>query len=125
MSNIDEQRGDWFNLTASYTRIQGVGSDVVYDYLMPAGLAWSSLPFLIQVSTLNTRHKNKLWTNEDGSQTAGLTMMAMDCIDIWYPRLELLPGNSLGINVDQDTLEVTKNTKYLELKKTDVGFHET
>ena len=35
MSNADEQRGDWFNLSASYTRLQGVGSDIVYDYLMP------------------------------------------------------------------------------------------
>ncbi|PTO98002.1 protease [Vibrio sp. 10N.286.45.A3] len=118
MSNADEQRGDWFNLTASYTRIQGVGSDVVYDYLMPP---LQPQPVIVAVldSGVDVEHedlKNKLWTNEDEIPDNGIDDDGNGYIDDVHGWNFL--GNSLGINVDQDTLEVTREyKKYLELKE--------
>ena len=118
MSNADEQRGDWFNLTASYTRIQGVGSDVVYDYLMPP---LQPQPVIVAVldSGVDVEHedlKNKLWTNEDEIPDNGIDDDGNGYIDDVHGWNFL--GNSLGINVNQDTLEVTREyKKYLELKE--------
>ncbi|TKE77053.1 S8 family peptidase, partial [Vibrio sp. F12] len=117
-SNADEQRGDWFNLTASYTRIQGVGSDVVYDYLMPP---LQPQPVIVAVldSGVDVEHedlKNKLWTNEDEIPDNGIDDDGNGYIDDVHGWNFL--GNSLGINVNQDTLEVTREyKKYLELKE--------
>lgn len=118
MSNADEQRGDWFNLSASYTRLQGVGSDVVYDYLMPP---LQPQPVIVAVldSGVDVEHedlKNKLWTNEDEIPDNGIDDDDNGYIDDVHGWNFL--GNSLGINVDQDTLEVTREyKKYLKLKE--------
>ncbi len=52
-------------IPASYTRLQGVGSDVVYDYLMPP---LQPQPVIVAVlDSVDIQHedlKNKLWTNE-------------------------------------------------------------
>ncbi|OEF18518.1 S8 family peptidase [Vibrio splendidus] len=118
MSNADEQRGDWFNLSASYTRLQGVGSDIVYDYLMPPLMPQ---PVIVAVldSGVDVEHedlKNKLWTNEGEIPGNGIDDDGNGYIDDVHGWNFL--GNSLGINVDQDTLEVTREyKKYLELKE--------
>ncbi|MGF1817452.1 S8 family serine peptidase, partial [Vibrio splendidus] len=118
MSNADEQRGDWFNLSANYTRLQGVGSDIVYDYLMPPLMPQ---PVIVAVldSGVDVEHedlKNKLWTNENEIPGNGIDDDGNGYIDDVHGWNFL--GNSLGINVDQDTLEVTREyKKYLELKE--------
>ncbi|MFS1934435.1 S8 family peptidase [Vibrio splendidus] len=118
MSNADEQRGDWFNLSASYTRLQGVGSDIVYDYLIPPLM---SQPVIVAVldSGVDVEHedlKNKLWTNKNEIPDNGIDDDGNGYIDDVHGWNFL--GNSLGINVDQDTLEVTREyKKYLQLKE--------
>lgn len=118
MSAADEQRGDWFNLSASYTRLQGVGSDVVYDYLMPP---LKPQPVIVAVldSGVDITHedlKNKLWTNENEIPDNGIDDDGNGYIDDIHGWNYL--GNSLGINVDHDTLEVTREyKKYLDLKE--------
>ncbi|WP_373943549.1 S8 family peptidase [Vibrio chagasii] len=118
MSSADSQRGDWFNLSASYTRLQGVGSDVVYDYLMPP---LKPEPVIVAVldSGVDVEHedlKNKLWTNKGEIPDNGIDDDGNGYIDDIHGWNFL--GNSLGINVDQDTLEVTREyKKYLKLKE--------
>ncbi|MEZ9336472.1 S8 family peptidase [Vibrio splendidus] len=118
MSNADEQRGDWFNLSASYTRLQGVGSDIVYDYLIPPLMPQ---PVIVAVldSGVDVEHedlKNKLWTNKNEIPDNGIDDDRNGYIDDVHGWNFL--GNSLGINVDQDTLEVTREyKKYLKLNE--------
>ncbi|MCF7505129.1 S8 family peptidase [Vibrio sp. L3-7] len=118
LSNVDEQRGDWFNLSASYTTLQGVGSNVVYDYLMPPLMPQ---PVIVAVldSGVDIEHedlKNKLWTNVNEIPDNGIDDDGNGYIDDVHGWNYL--GNSLGINVDHDTLEVTREyKKYLDLKE--------
>ncbi|MDC5818862.1 S8 family peptidase [Vibrio europaeus] len=113
-----EDRGDWFNMSANYSSIQGVGSDIVYDFMLPP---LKPQPIIVAVldSGVDIDHedlKNKLWTNEDEIPDNGIDDDGNGYIDDVHGWNFL--GNSLGINVDQDTLEVTREyKKYLELKE--------
>ncbi|NOI79675.1 S8 family peptidase [Vibrio tubiashii] len=113
-----EDRGDWFNMSANYSSIQGVGSDIVYDFMLPP---LKPQPIIVAVldSGVDIDHedlKNKLWTNEDEIPGNGIDDDGNGYIDDVHGWNFL--GNSLGINVDQDTLEVTREyKKYLELKE--------
>jgi subtilisin family serine protease len=113
-----EDRGDWFNMSANYSSVQGVGSDIVYDFMLPP---LKPQPIIVAVldSGVDIDHedlKNKLWTNEDEIPDNGIDDDGNGYIDDVHGWNFL--GNSLGINVDQDTLEVTREyKKYLELKE--------
>jgi len=118
LSEPSDQRGDWFNMSANYSNFQGVGADIVYDFLRPP---LKPQPIIVAVldSGVDIDHedlKNKLWTNEDEIPGNGIDDDGNGYIDDVHGWNYL--GNSLGINVDQDTLEVTREyKKYLELKE--------
>ncbi|MEZ8099405.1 S8 family peptidase [Vibrio bivalvicida] len=118
LSEPSDQRGDWFNMSANYSNFQGVGADIVYDFLRPP---LKPQPIIVAVldSGVDIDHedlKNKLWTNEDEIPDNGIDDDGNGYIDDVHGWNYL--GNSLGINVDQDTLEVTREyKKYLELKE--------
>ncbi|GLT19181.1 peptidase S8 [Vibrio zhanjiangensis] len=111
-----EQRGDWFNMSANYSNLQGVGADYVYETMLPP---LKPQPVVVAVldSGVDIEHedlKNKLWTNEDEIPGNGIDDDGNGYIDDVHGWNFL--GNSLGINVDQDTLEVTREyKKYLEM----------
>ncbi|MBF4313235.1 protease, partial [Vibrio anguillarum] len=116
MIGSSEQRGDWFNLSANYSSIQGVGSDYVYESLMPP---LKPQPVIVAVldSGVDIEHedlKNKLWVNAGEIPNNGIDDDGNGYIDDVYGWNFL--GNSLGINVDYDTLELTREyKKYLDL----------
>ncbi|MBU2896744.1 S8 family peptidase [Vibrio hepatarius] len=111
-----EQRGDWFNMSANYSNLQGVGADYVYESMLPP---LKPQPIIVAVldSGVDIEHedlKNKLWTNEDEIPGNGIDDDGNGYIDDVHGWNFL--GNSLGLNVDQDTLEVTREyKKYLEM----------
>jgi subtilisin family serine protease len=113
-----EDRGDWFNMSANYSNIQGVGADIVYDFMLPP---LKPQPIIVAVldSGVDVDHedlKNKLWVNEGEIPGNGIDDDNNGYIDDIHGWNFL--GNSLGINVDQDTLEVTREyKKYLALKE--------
>ncbi|MDN3612349.1 S8 family peptidase [Vibrio ostreicida] len=116
MSTPSEDRGDWFNASANYSSLQGVGADYVYESLMPP---LKPQPVIVAVldSGVDVDHedlKNKLWTNVDEIPGNGIDDDGNGYIDDIHGWNFL--GNSLGVNVDHDTLEVTREyKKYLEL----------
>lgn len=118
MSNPSDDRGDWFNASANYSSLQGVGADYVYESLLPP---LKPQPVIVAVldSGVDVDHedlKNKLWTNEDEIPGNGIDDDGNGYIDDVHGWNFL--GNSLGVNVDQDTLEVTREyKKYLKLKE--------
>ncbi|CAM3782353.1 S8 family peptidase [Vibrio aquimaris] len=111
-----EQRGDWFNMSANYSNLQGVGADYVYESMLPP---LQPQPVIVAVldSGVDIEHedlKNKLWTNKDEIPGNGIDDDGNGYIDDIHGWNFL--GNSLGVNVDQDTLEVTREyKKYLEM----------
>ncbi|MCG7488331.1 S8 family peptidase [Vibrio sp. Of14-4] len=111
-----EQRGDWFNMSANYSNLQGVGADYVYESMLPP---LKPQPVIVAVldSGVDIEHedlKNKLWTNKDEIPGNGIDDDGNGYIDDIHGWNFL--GNSLGVNVDQDTLEVTREyKKYLEM----------
>lgn len=111
-------RGDWFNMSANYSDIQGVGADIVYDFMLPP---LKPQPIIVAVldSGVDVDHedlRNKLWVNEDEIPDNGIDDDGNGYIDDVHGWNFL--GNSLGVNVDQDTLEVTREyKKYLALKE--------
>lgn len=113
-----EDRGDWFNMSATYSNIQGVGTDIVYDFMLPPR---KPQPIIVAVldSGVDIDHedlKNKLWVNEDEIPGNGIDDDNNGYIDDVHGWNFL--GNALGVNVDQDTLEVTREyKKYLALKE--------
>ncbi|MBF4257396.1 S8 family peptidase [Vibrio anguillarum] len=116
MIGSSEQRGDWFNLSANYSSIQGVGSDYVYETLMPP-LKPQTVIVAVLDSGVDIEHedlKNKLWVNAGEIPNNGIDDDGNGYIDDVYGWNFL--GNSLGINVDYDTLELTREyKKYLDL----------
>ncbi|MCL9780193.1 S8 family peptidase [Vibrio sp. S4M6] len=113
-----EQRGDWFNMSANYTNVQGVGADYVYGSVIPP---LKPQPIIVAVldSGVDIDHedlRNKLWTNKGEIPDNGIDDDGNGYVDDIHGWNFL--GNSFGVNVDQDTLEVTREyKKYLELVK--------
>ncbi|MFY2507442.1 S8 family peptidase [Vibrio pectenicida] len=106
-----EQRGDWFNMSANYSNLQGVGADYVYESTLPP---LKPQPIIVAVldSGVDIEHedlKNKLWINKDEIPGNGIDDDGNGYIDDIHGWNFL--GNSLGLNVDQDTLEVTREYK--------------
>ncbi|WP_038173427.1 MULTISPECIES: S8 family peptidase [Vibrio] len=118
MSDSADNRGDWFNFSANDSSVQGVGADYVYDYLLPPLMPQ---PVIVAVldSGVDVEHqdlKNKLWTNQDEIPNNGIDDDGNGYVDDVHGWNFL--GNSLGINVDHDTLEVTREyKKYVDLQQ--------
>ncbi|BDU39333.1 S8 family peptidase [Vibrio nigripulchritudo] len=118
LSDPTEHRGDWFNASPNYSAIQGSGVDFVYDHLLPP---LQPQPIIVAVldSGVDTDHedlKNKLWTNEDEIPHNGIDDDGNGYIDDIHGWNYL--GNAFGVNMEQDTLEVTREyKKYLKLKE--------
>ncbi|OAN11375.1 protease [Photobacterium jeanii] len=117
-SEVAVERGDWFNMSANYSSFQGVGADIVYDFMLPPR---KPQPIIVAVldSGVDIDHedlKNKLWVNEDEIPNNGIDDDNNGYIDDVHGWNFL--GNSLGVNVDHDTVEVTREyKKYLALKE--------
>ncbi|NVD06973.1 protease [Vibrio sp. JPW-9-11-11] len=117
-NTLAEERGDWFNMSANYSSVQGVGADIVYDFMRPP---LKPQPIIVAVldSGVDIDHedlKDKLWVNQDEIPGNGIDDDRNGYIDDVHGWNFL--GNSLGVNVDHDTLEVTREyKKYLELKE--------
>ncbi|ENM3766754.1 S8 family peptidase [Vibrio cholerae] len=120
LGSNSERRGDWFNLSAQYSPVQGVGADYVYESMLPP---LKPQPIIVAVldSGVDIQHedlKHKLWVNTAEIPDNGIDDDGNGYIDDVHGWNFL--GNSLGINVAYDTLEVTREYKqYLKLLEAD------
>ncbi|MGD8110668.1 S8 family peptidase [Vibrio sp. TRT 17S01] len=118
MRSAPSVRGDWFNLSPLTTDIQGVGASAVYDFLLPPLMPQ---PIIVAVmdSGVDVEHedlKDNLWVNTGEIPDNGIDDDRNGYIDDVHGWNFL--GNSMGIDVDHDTLEVTREyKKYLALKE--------
>ncbi|EDP59702.1 S8 family peptidase [Vibrio sp. AND4] len=112
----EESQQDWFNLSATSSNVQGVGSNFVYEALLPPAIPKTIIVAVLD-SGVDIEHedlKNKLWTNQDEIPDNGIDDDNNGYIDDVHGWNFL--GNQHGKNVNQDTLEVTREyKKYLDI----------
>lgn len=105
----------WFNWSPVSSNIQGVGAQFVYDALLPPRIPKTILVAVLD-SGVDIDHedlKNNLWTNKNEIPNNGIDDDNNGYIDDVHGWNFL--GNKFGENVDQDTLEVTREyKKYLD-----------
>ncbi|AUI87768.1 protease [Vibrio azureus] len=111
-----ESQQDWFNLSPITSNVQGVGANFVYDALLPPRIP-KTIVVAVLDSGVDIEHedlKNKLWTNTKEIPDNGLDDDNNGYIDDVHGWNFL--GNQHGQNVNQDTLEVTREyKKYLDI----------